>query len=106
MKRCAISPCFHPWSLIVPALLQIFALTVSAITITVPQNQPTIQTAINSAQDGDIILVSPGTYFENINFLGKAIKVKSKKGASQTIIDGGSNDSVVTFTSGETTSSY
>jgi len=34
------------------------------------------------------VLVAPGTYVENINFLGKAITVKSKEGPDVTIIDG------------------
>ncbi len=32
-----------------------------------------IQTAIDNAVDTDEIIVAPGTYFETINFLGKAI---------------------------------
>lgn len=47
-------------------------------------------------------MVSPGTYVENINFLGKAIKVKSSGGAKLTIINGNQAGPVVTFTSGET----
>lgn len=35
-----------------------------------------IQTAIDSAQDGKIITVPPGTYFENLNFKGKSITLK------------------------------
>jgi len=72
-----------------------------AATITVPAGQPTIQAAINAAKNGDVIIVAPGTYFENINFLGKAISVKSSGGAKVTIIDGGHANSVVTFSSGE-----
>jgi hypothetical protein len=71
------------------------------ITISVPKDQPTIQSAINAAINGDTALVAPGTYAENINFNGKAITVKSESGPQNTIIDGGKSGSVVTFTSGE-----
>ena len=37
-----------------------------------------IQTAINVASNGDIIVVHPGTYYENIDFKGKAIILRSK----------------------------
>jgi hypothetical protein len=47
-----------------------------------------IQTAIDNAVDMDEILVAPGTYFETINFLGKAITLRSSDGAEVTIIDG------------------
>ena len=59
------------------------------------------QGAINAANNGDTVLVAPGTYYENINFKGKAITVTSSAGAAQTIIDGGGNESVVTFSNGE-----
>src|SRR5579862_2921242 len=81
------------------------AVTRAQQTINVPANQPTIQTAINAANNGDTVLVAPGTYFENINFNGKAITVTSSAGAAQTIIDGGQNGPVVTFDNGETTNS-
>jgi len=71
-------------------------------TINVPGDQPTIQGAINAASNGDTVLVAPGTYYENINFNGKAVTVTSSRGPSVTIIDGGQNGSVVTFDSGET----
>ena len=73
----------------------------SPITIHVPQDQPTIQAAIKAASNGDIVLVADGTYHENINFLGKAITVKSVDGASKTTIDGGGTNTVVTFSSSE-----
>jgi len=47
------------------------------------------------------VLVSDGTYTENIDFSGKAITVTSVNGASSTTIDGNQNGSVVTFDSGE-----
>lgn len=50
-----------------------------------------IQAAINVASDGDTIEVANGTYTGegnfNIDFLGKAITVKSQNGNSNTIID-------------------
>jgi len=70
-------------------------------TVCVPVEYPTIQEAIDSAANGDTIIVRPGTYFENIDFLGKAITVKSERGPDGTIIDGFQADRVVTFTGGE-----
>lgn len=70
-------------------------------TLRVPADQPTIQAAINAAADGDTILVSPGTYYENLDFVGKAITLTSSAGAAQTIVDGLARDPVVTFNNGE-----
>ncbi len=72
-----------------------------AITINVPADFPTIQDAINAANDCDIVQVDAGTYYENINFNGKIITVESIDGPAVTIIDGGGNNSVVKFNSGE-----
>ncbi len=61
-----------------------------------------IQDCIDAAADGDECVVAPGTYFETINFNGKAITVRSSAGASVTTIDGtGLQNSVVTCKSGE-----
>src|SRR5437016_11786219 len=79
--------------------------TARAATINVPASQPTIQAAINAASNGDTVLVAPGTYRENINFMGKAITVTSSSGPSVTTINGGAAGSVVTFTSNEGTNS-
>lgn len=76
--------------------------------INVPSFISTIQEAIDFAWDGDTIIVQPGTYVENINFLGKAITIASlffstqdTTFISQTIIDGNSNGHVIEFISGE-----
>ncbi|MHB9071736.1 MAG: LamG-like jellyroll fold domain-containing protein [Sedimentisphaerales bacterium] len=42
-------------------------------TIYVPEDAPTIQLAIDCSINGDVIVVSPGTYHENLNFNGQAI---------------------------------
>jgi len=62
-----------------------------ATTIHVPADQPTIQDGINAAVNGDTILVAPGTYRgignRAVDFMGKAIVVRSSHGALQTTID-------------------
>jgi len=45
--------------------------------INIPDNYSTIQLGIEAANAGDTVLVEPGTYYENINFLGKDITVAS-----------------------------
>jgi hypothetical protein len=72
-----------------------------SLAIRVPSDQQTIQAAINAANNGNTVLVAPGTYFENIYFRGKAITVTSESGPDVTKIDGGGADSVVIFNSRE-----
>jgi len=86
-------------------------------TVYVPQDYTTIQQGIDAASDSDIVLVDAGTYYENINFMGKAITVTSRfildsdtNYINNTIIDGSRADnpdtsSTVLFISGEDTTS-
>ena len=71
-------------------------------TISVPDDIATLQGAIDLAQGDDVIVVGPGRYDESINFKGKAITLRSAKGAAVTTIDGWkSKDSVIKCISGE-----
>jgi hypothetical protein len=64
---------------------------------------PTVQAAIDSAGDGDVVFVEPGRYYENVNLLGKVIELRSSLGPQATILDGSLGDnSVITCDSGET----
>jgi len=65
-----------------------------------------IQHAIIDANSGDEIVVGPGLYQENISFRGKNLTLRSMDPndpmiVEATIIDGGGDKSVVTFSGGE-----
>lgn len=84
-------------------------ITASARIRHVPAEYPTIQTGINDCSYGDTLLVQPGRYVENLNFYGQNFVLASlliitgnPSYIDSTIIDGGSNGSVLTFISGET----
>jgi len=65
-------------------------------TLHVPEDYPTIQTAINAAYDGDTIDVSPGTYYEHV-VVNKSIWLVGES-PSKTVIDGGLTGIVVNIT--------
>lgn len=68
---------------------------------TVPGDFSTIDAAVATVAPGSTVLVSAGTWFEQVDFRGKSIEVRSASGPGQTVIDGGGTGSVVLFQSGE-----
>ena len=67
--------------------------TASANQLMVPTQYATIQQAIDCAADGDEVLVDDGTYHEAVDFLGKAITLRSVNGPEYTVIDATGLDS-------------
>ncbi|MBN1298041.1 DUF1565 domain-containing protein [bacterium] len=67
-----------------------------AVTWEVPSDVPTIQSAIDLAQNDDRILVAPGAYsgygFCNLDTLGKTLTIESATGPVQCILSGNGTD--------------
>ncbi len=89
-------------SALVPFLLvAVVAGTAHATTRHVPAEYPSIQSALDASTVGDLVLVAPGTYFENL-FMGSqhnGVALVSEGGAAVTTIDGGHLNRVLRATS-------
>jgi len=87
-------------------LIMVFCIVpVSAKTLSVPQDYPTIQAAIDAAKRGDIIQVSAGIYYENV-VINEEIELMGANKVT-TIIDGrGSGNVVYVETSGITITGF
>jgi len=56
-----------------------------------------IEEGLDTARDGDAVIVAGGTYFEKIRFNGKSVHLVSRDGPARTIIDASRSGTVVTF---------
>lgn len=79
--------------------LMVFTFQVNAEEITVNPGE-SIQQAIDSANNGDVINIKNGTYNEDLDTSGKAISLIGES-PTETIINGTGTGSVVSITSGE-----
>ncbi len=90
-------------------IILLVAVTSDANIITVPsQDYPTIQSGIDSASSGDTVLVSPGSYSENLIFRGRAIVLGSwfittydNSYINSTVIDGAASGTVISIMTNE-----
>ena len=74
------------WVFYLPVLCLFLTVgVVNAATIYVPNDQPTIQDAINAASDGDLIQILPGTYTEKVNVF-KSVTINGKNGKFSTLV--------------------
>jgi len=85
-------------------LIVVISPVLFATIINIPDDYPTIQEGIDASENGDTVLVQPGTYVENINFNGHNIVLGSlflttgdTLYISATIIDGDGAGTVVRF---------
>ncbi len=88
-----------------PVIFLALTTKVFAIDRHVPSEYSTIQAAVNACNNGDVVIVSPGTYTgsgnRDIDFLGKAITVKSENGPENCVIDAEYLGQVFTFYNSE-----
>ena len=81
-------------TLLSSAALLVLANHAFAGTIEVPTDFPTVQAAVDAAVEGDVILVSPGSYRENVTVITSGITIKGPKA----IIDGAYAGTAMTVT--------
>lgn len=88
---------YRKW-VVAASILAFFVMALAPLalakTIEVPKDYSTIQAAINAAQAGDLILISPGTYKENLT-IRKSIELRGT--AAGVIVDGSRSRSAPTI---------
>ncbi|MCK4673526.1 right-handed parallel beta-helix repeat-containing protein, partial [candidate division WOR-3 bacterium] len=79
----------HKFIIAFTMISTLFMGQIFADVIHVPSDYPTIQEGINAANAGDVVLVAPGTYYEEITLKADVVVMGAGEGLS--IIDGGNN---------------
>jgi parallel beta-helix repeat protein len=77
------------------------SVSTSPTTITVPDDYPTIQKAINNAYEGDTIFVKAGTFYEHV-VVNKTVSLIGEN-KSTTIVDGNGTDTGILITANQVT---
>ncbi len=76
---------------VILASIIIFTGTVTAVERHVPSEYSTIQAAIDTSSNGDVVIIAPGIYTgtgnKNITYLGKAITVRSADPYDQSVVE-------------------
>lgn len=92
------------------AVLWGLACTADAATIHVPADFADIQSAVDAAADGDVILVAPGTWTGTgqsaVDIFGKSITLRATGSAAETILDGEGTRRVIALRMGFDTESH
>jgi hypothetical protein len=85
------------------ALLCSVPLQASALAadLLVPSQYPTIQSAVQAAQDGDRVLIAAGDYTEVVNLLGKSIELAPAVAAGEVNLRAPASQRALRFVSGE-----
>lgn len=93
---------------LIAIVMAAYSLSAFATIIDIPDDYPTIQQGIDASNNGDTVLVQPGTYVESIDFNGHNVVLGSlflttgdTSYIAETVVDGNSAGSVVTFRNGE-----
>jgi hypothetical protein len=70
--------------------------------LSVPGAHASVQAAIDAAESGDTVCVSPGIWAGQVDFSGKDLEVHGWAGPAETTLDGEGTGPVVRFENGET----